>query len=285
MSGHSAPVYACAWDGTFLYSAAGDRFVVRWNPESGEQDGFTVRPDTAAYALAVVPGHPVLLIGCTNGTLIAIDTASRSVLWERNHFGKALFSVAVDTVHGYILTGDAEGRLSVLRRDGSLAASFPLDCGKIRAIHCSSDHAFLACQDGSWRMLELPSFNELYREQAHEGGVLALLHFPEDNTLLTGGKDGHLNLYDLLTGRRVFRLPAHYQAVYGLGSAGGQIISTSMDKTIKIWNYPEWKVVQRVEAKNGGHNRSVNGCLVLTDTVFATYGDDRVIRLWERSAP
>lgn len=281
ISGHSAPVYACTVFGEFIYSTAGDRFVTRWNISDGKQDSFAVRLDAPAYTLGIVPAENLLIIGCTNGTVIAVNADSKQLVWEHNFLGKALFSVVDCPDEKWLVAGDAEGHLLVMDYNGKLLTTFHLDCGKIRSIKHTGNELFIACQDGSWRQLELPTFNEVYRQQAHEGGVTALFVNLAVHTLLSGGKDAHLRLWDTLTGQLLKEWPAHYQTIYGIEQIGEEIVTASMDKTIKIWDRHDWKVTQRIEYKQGGHNRSVNGCFVIDQNRFLTFGDDKTIILFE----
>src|SRR3989338_6188 len=281
ISGHSAPVYACTVFGDFIYSTAGDRFITRWNTSDGKQDSFTVKLDAPAYTLGIVASERLLIIGCTNGTIIAINTDSKQLVWEHNFLGKALFSVVDCPVEKWMVLGDAEGHILVVDYTGKLLTTFHLDCGKIRSIKHAGNILFIACQDGSWRQLELPTFNEINKQQAHEGGVVAVSFNEITNTLLSGGKDAHLRLWDISTGKLLQEWPAHYQTIYGIEQCGDQIITVSMDKTIKIWDSNEWKVTQRIEFKQGGHNRSVNGCVAIDQNRFITFSDDKSILLFE----
>ncbi|NDE11194.1 MAG: hypothetical protein EBZ95_11615 [Chitinophagia bacterium] len=43
ISGHSAAVYSIAFDGIYIYSASGDRYVTRWNLQTGIQDKFAIQ--------------------------------------------------------------------------------------------------------------------------------------------------------------------------------------------------------------------------------------------------
>ena len=281
IAGHSAPVYACAVFGEFIYSTAGDRFVTRWNTSDGNQNAFAVKLDAPAYTLGIVPSERLLIIGCTNGTVIAINIDSKQLVWEHNFLGKALFSITDCPSEKWLVLGDAEGHLLVVDYTGKLLTTFHLDCGKIRSIKCAENNLFLACQDGSWRQLELPTFNEIRTQQAHAGGVVALSVNMVGKTLLTGGKDAHLRLWDLSTAQLLQEWPAHYQTIYGIEQCGEDVITVSMDKTIKIWDSSEWKVSQRIEFKQGGHNRSVNGCLAIDQNRFLTFSDDKTIVLFE----
>jgi len=279
ISGHSAPVYACIAQDDWVYSSAGDRFVTRWNIHTGEQDAFTVRLDTAAYSLGwASPGF--LVIGCTNGTITAIDPQSKTMLWEHNFLGKAVFSCVDCPEEHFLVFGDLDGHLLLVDYSGALLTTFHLNCGKIRQLKCYGNQLFAACQDGNWRLFDLPTFNELQTVQAHNGGVTALQYFPDDHTLLTGGKDARLRLWDTLTGQELIQFPAHYQTIYGVESLIYQrVVTVSMDKTIKIWRMSDWKVEQRIEFRDGGHNRSVNGSFPLNGA-FGTFGDDKQILLW-----
>lgn len=281
ISGHGAPVYACIARDEWIYSAAGDRFVTRWNATTGQQDAFAVKLEAPAYTLGWIADGKRLIAGCTNGTIVAIDTAAKQLAWERNFLGKALFSCEDDPEERCIVLGDQDGHLLVIDYEGNLLTTFHLDCGKIRQLKRYGNRLFAACQDGSWRLFELPTFNELATQFAHAGGVTALAFFPEDHTLLTGGKDAHLRLWDVLTGREMLSLPAHYQTIYGIGQpVPGTVVTVSMDKTIKIWESNGWKVTQRIEFRQGGHQRSVNGCAMLPDGGFLTFGDDKLIHVW-----
>lgn len=280
-SGHAAPVYACAADDQWIYSTAGDRFVTRWNPETGSQDAFAIKLDSPSYVIGLCEQQPLLIIGCANGTIIAIDKTTKTLIWEHNFRGKALFSCIDCPEEGFIILGDAEGELLVVDYSGTLLAGFALNCGKIRQLKRYDNRLFAACQDGTWRLFDLPSLNELVVQKAHEGGTNAVLLFPSAHTLLTGGKDGHLRLWDLITLQELQSIPAHYQTIYGLEACGvASFVTTSMDKTIKIWNTDELKVIQRIEFKQGGHNRSVNGCVSINAGRFVTFSDDKKIILW-----
>jgi outer membrane protein assembly factor BamB len=124
--GHGAPVYCCAWDGTMVYSAAGDKFITRWSIETGKQDNFAIRLDAPAYTIAVFQGK--LFAGLTNGTLICIDLASRELLWEKNFFGNPWFCIEFTAISDFMIAGDSEGNLLVLNLLGE----------KIDSSYCSS---------------------------------------------------------------------------------------------------------------------------------------------------
>ena len=54
ISGHAGAVYTGAVDQNFLYSGSADRYVTRWNIETGEQDKFAIKMDQSVYALEFI---------------------------------------------------------------------------------------------------------------------------------------------------------------------------------------------------------------------------------------
>lgn len=275
--GHGAPVYAVAADDEWIYSAAGDHYVVRWNPNTGLQDTFTIRLDKAAYALHCVANN--LFIGASNGTLIAVNPATKKLLWEINRFGHPIFAIT-STIHQQLVVSDSESNLTVYAFSGDKIVSFNLGAGKIRALHANENRLFVGAEDGTIREFDLSTFNELSCAKVHQAAVNKI-YLLDNHELLSVGRDGYLIKTDLLTGKQLVALPAHYQSIYGLEKIGNQLITCSMDKSLKIWDLDAMKVIQKIEAKNGGHKRSVNAIGVYNDKQFVSVGDDKDVILWE----
>lgn len=279
LKGHSAPIYAVTVIDEYIYTAAGDRFVARWDALNGLQDTFSIRLDAVAYVLAAGDAH-CLFAACTNGTVICVDVQTKQLLWERNYFGRPVFSMVWNRKHRQLILGDAESNLLVIGSDGEKLIGFNLASGKIRALEISEDSLFVGTQNGSVHCFDLLTFNEIETYKAHNGSIHALLYLKSKQALLSGGADGYLVLTDLLTYRQLLRIPAHYQSIYGLIEVGEQIISCSMDKTIKIWNKTPWEVQQRVEWTDGGHKRSVNALHVISSGSFVSVSDDKEAHIW-----
>jgi WD40 repeat protein len=115
-------------------------------------------------------------------------------------------------------------------------------------------------------------------------------HFPGpyvDSQLNTKAK-GSLDLYKHLTNvqhnmkagiYRLQTLEGHQGSVSSILVDGGKLISTSADRTIKIWDLSSGKVLQTLE----GHQGSVSSILVDRDKLISTSAD-RTIKIWDLSS-
>lgn len=282
LNGHAGPIYAASWDGNFLYSSSGDKYVTRWDLNTGLQDSsFTVKLEHAAYALTA--GNGFCFIGCTDGTLLGIDADTKKIAWEHNFFGNAWFSFSIDTNRGWLIAGDSEGNLVVLElQTGKRILHLPLAAGKIRTINIVKNQCYVGTQLIGVLVFSCENWNELASWEPNELGSNVFLSNFRQNELITGGRDAHL-VISSLNYEVIRRIPAHYQTIYGLIRVGNQFVTASMDKTIKIWNSDFSKVDQRIEFKDGGHNRSVNGLVVINDFTFVSYGDDKKIVVWKKA--
>ncbi|AEA45628.1 WD40 repeat domain-containing protein [Fluviicola taffensis] len=282
LNGHAGPIYAASWDGTYLYSSSGDKYVTRWNIVSGLQDtSFTVKLEHAAYTLAV--NSKVCCIGSTDGTLIAVDTESKRVLWEHNFFGNAWFSLLINEEKNWLIAGDSEGNLMVLDVDsGNRILHLPLAAGKIRSLSISNNYCFVCTQLIGILVFSIETWNEIASWEPNELGSNVILPELSQNRIITAGRDAHLVISDL-NYQVIQKTPLHHQTIYGLIRIGNQFITSSMDKTIKVWKSNFKEIDQKMEFKNGGHNRSVNGLVFIDEQTFASYGDDKKIIVWKKN--
>ena len=78
--------------------------------------------------------------------------------------------------------------------------------------------------------------------KGHSGGVVAVCYLPDDLTLVTGGLDRSLRVWDATSGEPLRRLDNHTGAVLGLALRPGQadgtrpmVASIGADRTLRLW--------------------------------------------------
>lgn len=277
--GHSAPIYDLVTDGKFAFTTAGDRYVVKWNLENGLQEGFTIQLDSSAYVLELIDS--VLYIGSTNGTITAIDTQLKRVVWEHNLFGNPwmAFTGHINKEENLLIAGDSAGNMVVLQaKSGEKVIHLPFACGRIRQIHYAENSIWLATQLEGIIQVDFNTMNEVKRFNPHLSSVNRIL--VKKNNIYSVGKDGHLFHINWVNNLKLKALPIHYQAIYGLIGFFDCWITCSMDKTIKIWDLNLEHAIQKIEGKDGGHKKSVNGIRKISENAFISFSDDQTWILW-----
>jgi WD40 repeat protein len=173
--------------------------------------------------------------------------------------------------------GLGSGRLAILdfvRLDWIYLEQISSD--KIRAIvydtntHC----CYIGAKDGELIAFDVSAYCVNDRWHAHDGGVNSLC-FTSTNLLISGGKDGHIRVWN--NKECVNSIPAHRGVVYGLIQVGAYIVSCSRDKTIKVWEMESLKPVQKISF----HRQSVNQMAQQNAHSFVTASDDHRIAHWE----
>ena len=88
------------------------------------------------------------------------------------------------------------------------------------------------------------------------------MHFSTDGkSLLTGGRDGYLNIWQVGNYKIIKSIPANEWAIYDIAySHNSNLFATARRyKIIKIWDSKTFEILKVInKEKNGGHLNSVN---------------------------
>lgn len=124
-----------------------------------------------------------------------------------------------------------------------------------------------------------PWSNCEYILRGHKGWVKTL-HFDNHSTgfLLSGGGGDHfVRVWNLTTYSCVSVLRGHTAGITSLTSNQINIYSSSLDKTIRIWD----KVTGRNVGKYRGHNKYIKSVCLSSNNSMITAGGDDNIRIWD----
>ena len=289
LSGHSASIYAVSAYQGKVFTASGDKFVARWDLEKGAQDNFAIKTDASIYAIQFLQHSPILIIGTSSGAFHVIDTESKKEIRFIIQHSVAIFCIRENLSKNQIVITDADGNISIWdKTTWELILFIPLLVGKIRDVLFSLDgeKMYLACQDGTIRIFDTTYFNEEKSLVAHKEGANCLAFFPlKNNVLISGGKDGFLRVWNLLTDECILQIPAHNFGIYRILfiNEGKCFVTISRDKSIKVWNALDCSVLQKIERKQGGHSHAVNDACLIAENQLCTVGDDKRIIHWVAS--
>lgn len=282
--GHNGPIYDIDFDELYVYSAAADGYVTRWDKTSGKQDSLAIRCEAVPFSIQLFLNGSKLAVGLATGQVHIVDVVQKR---ETHHFTQhkaGIFAIYETLDKRFLCIGDADGFLSVWEISTlKLLIILPLSCGKIRSIRqLNPTNILIAGGTGEVLVLETEFFNELHRFYAHEAGTSVLCLDEGRKELITGGKDGYLRWWDSETFALKKALPAHKGTIYGLEFIDeGHFVSVSRDKSVKVWKAEERSVIQKLMDKSSGHRRSINALCSDKNGQFAYAGDDKMIHLFQ----
>lgn len=286
-SGHSGAILSLDGFENHIFTGSADHFVARWSLISASQEKFAIQAEHSIYKVKLVLQKTHLILGTSAGSLHIIDLIAKKEIKHFIQHKSAIFEIIENSFKNQLYTTDADGNLAVWNTENwDLLLFIPLACGKIRRIILAEngEKIILACQDGTIKIFETTNFNEETSFQAHKDGTNTLAIFPNrHHLLLSGGKDGYLRVWNLTEGKLISEIPAHNFGIYQVDffNLGLNFISISRDKSIKLWDSENLKVIQKIERKQGGHSHAVNAFFKKSEFELVTVGDDKRIIYWE----
>nr|XP_014353135.1 PREDICTED: sterol regulatory element-binding protein cleavage-activating protein [Latimeria chalumnae] len=105
----------------------------------------------------------------------------------------------------------------------------------ITALKAAAGRVVTGSQDHTLRVYRLEDSCCLFTLQGHSGGITAV-YIDQTMVLASGGQDGAICLWDVLTGSRVSHMYGHRGDVTSLLCTASCIISSGLDDVISIWD-------------------------------------------------
>ncbi|RMB93827.1 hypothetical protein DUI87_29704 [Hirundo rustica rustica] len=105
----------------------------------------------------------------------------------------------------------------------------------ITALRAAAGRLVTGSQDHTLRVFRLEDSCCLFTLQGHSGAITAV-YIDQTMVLASGGQDGAICLWDVLTGSRVSHVFAHRGDVTSLTCTASCVISSGLDDVISIWD-------------------------------------------------
>ncbi len=288
---HTGPVHALQVSANgSLISGAADGRVLSWHPSAPDHVQLIAQVPSPVYCVLELKDLDLLLIGTSDGELFVLAPSYRQVLHRFTAHSNGLFALA--RLPGQrIAAAGGDGSLSVWALSNATATrcafirSMPLSDAKLRGLALSpkGDRLAVACGDGAIRILETDGFNEVATCAGHLNGANAVVYHPGKPVLMSGGKDGHLRVWNTDDDYRdVLAIPAHRSTIYGIAfdPSGLRLMSASRDKTVKLWDARSLDPITKGLNGHHGHTHSVN-TVCWTSAGPCSAGDDRKVLRWQ----
>jgi len=287
--GHEGAIYALAYNSLTnkVFSGGFDNIVVEWSIENPKDFAAIAKLPSKTISLKFIPDFNWLLTGQSNGDVHILDLNKKEEIHILRVHTDMIFSICYHEDSGCFYIGSGDGFISVWHISSmSLLRKVNISSKKIRALTFIEGHLYIGCGDGSVKVVNVTSFEviDVLEDHMIDFSVNCIAN-ATDNRILTGSRDGHLNVYSLIEGVRtlVNRIPAHNYAIYDIAFSNDRryFATASRDKSIKIWDAQTFDFIKKIDYVNSkGHTASVNAVLWLNEKLVTT-GDDRKIIVWD----
>ncbi len=289
LTGHNDCIYALTEgsDPRFFYTGAGDGMVVEWDLDFPKDGKLVAKLPHSVYALEVDRERNHLIIGHNFEGIHIIDLNENKEIWSLKLTDQAIFDIKV--VGNEILVGTGDGDLVVVDiQERSVKKHIKLSSKSIRVMTLAPSRHQLAIglSDHSIKILDLnEGFQPVANLLGHTNSVFALSYSPDEQTLVSAGRDAQLKFWDSSDYSLSQNIVAHMYAINFLSfkEDGKYLVTCSMDKSIKVWDVENRKLLKVIDkARNAGHGTSINKVLWSTYSgQVVSISDDRTISIWQ----
>ncbi len=134
--------------------------------------------------------------------------------------------------------------------------------------------------DGSLRLWQADSGEEIMVLRGHAGGVTACAFSPDGARILSAGDDGSLRLWRADSGEEIMVLRGHERAVTACAFSpdGDRVLSAGADGSLRLWQADSGEEIMVLR----GHKDWVWACAFSPDGArILSAGDDGSLRLWQ----
>lgn len=290
-TGHTGSIFAMAIDETedFLYTSGDDGIVARWNLHQTPNDGEGVlRLPISVYSLLHIGAHNMLVAGTSDGTVQFVDLDDKKIIHSHRQTTDAVYGLFWEEEAQRLWMLQAKGLLSAIRLpDFEEDFTLKMSDENLRVIipALTGQGVYVGASDQLITQIDPDGPRRMNQWKAHENSVFALAIHPAGKYLISGGRDAHLNSWDLLNDHALIKsIPAHNFTVNDIAFSpdGDYFMTASRDKTLKVWDAYSFDLLKVIDhARNDGHKHSVNKLRWLTsDNSVISVGDDRRIIRW-----
>ncbi len=272
---------AVAGGSGIVAAGAGDGLVLLWDLATGADAGVLRGHPGAVAALTFAPGGRVLASGGDDCVVRLWDVASaRERLCLTGH--EAPISALVVNVEGNILiSADVNGEIKLWDlAAGSVLHSLRQPGGTLSlAIACDGEKLAAGGRDGSIRVWNIATMQELSVLRCYGRDVNALAFTSDARTLASGGPDGVVRFWETASWKEWNNLEAHNQPITSVTfSPNGQLLATaSKDTTARLWDCISGQLLHDLV----GHAEPIVAAAFAADNfTLCTASQDQTVRSW-----
>ncbi|MDG2311838.1 MAG: WD40 repeat domain-containing protein [Flavobacteriales bacterium] len=286
LAGHNGCIYALEQgvSENTVFTGGSDKFIALWNLKTLQAEKFAASLPSSVYAMCHIPERQLLLAGTTTGSILILDLEKKEEIKILQYHTAPIFDIKYSLKTNCFYTASGDGHFAVCSLDTlSLLQIKKLTQEKIRNIDFNYTNSEIAVALGDRKVLvfDLHTLDHKTDFIAHQSAVYVVRYSPDGKFLLTGGKDAHLNIWNVENYELIRSIPAHNWAIYDIvfNPDATLFATASRDKTIKIWDAKSHELLKRItKTKFEGHTHSVNKLFWSSyHNYLVSVGDDKLV--------
>jgi WD40 repeat protein len=241
-------------DRKIIVSSCGNQ-VHEWDPETGKLLRTLLhlgKTDKPIKTLAFRPDGKFLAVGSDDGILRVVATDTGKIVYTSPSRNARIEKVAYSSNGKMIALGDSAGQVAVYAPElpNPLAMAVQgVDLGEVLGVAFTADNGavFTCGRDQKARLTAGPkpdgtsagnTATRLRDFLGHSGAVTCLAVNPGGDSLITGGEDKSVRVWEVASGKQLRSFQGHLTKVTAVATRpdGQQIASGSEDGAIRIWD-------------------------------------------------
>lgn len=299
LKGHLSSIYKLKFGqhpDEFL-SASGEGLAVSWSlaewrqhPDQELHGKALARVEANLFAMQVIPDSELLLLGGLRGGLFLVDMEKHEELLNLGDPQVAIFDLLLKGKRLYVALGNGCVQSWDIR-SWEMEESWQLGEKSIRRLMALDHHSgsLILASGSDERLFVMDEQGKILQELSTDSVSIFCMEYAEkEKMLITGSRDARLRVWDCHADAGQWTLdmviPAHNYTINDvvLHPEGKFLATASRDKSIKIWKWPQCKLIFVADqGKNEIHNSSVNSLLWSADgKQLLSASDDRTIGIW-----
>lgn len=276
--GHTDAVFCLHFDPSsrFLFSGSADGLVAIWQPGKSENGLSVVRVNAPIWSMLKIQN--TLYVGTSKGNIHEINLTLKKEMRNIQAHSGGVFQI-IPSENG-LLSGGADGILHAWDTKLNLLYSKKISEKSIRTIEVFPDNSglLIACSDNNiYKTNYLGEILNVWK--GHSLSVFSVcFHQTNSHTFVSAGRDAVLRVWN--ESSEIQKIDAHLYAIHSLSLSpcGTFVASSSMDKTIKIWDAKTFKLLKVIDnSKVEAHSNCVNKVLWIANDEIISCSDDKQI--------
>ena len=214
LTGHSDSIYALDKGVVeyLIFSGSGDKIIAQWNLKTFKDEKFVASYPTVLYAICHIPEKQLLLAGTSNGNVHILDLEKNEEIKILKNHTSHIFNIRYSIETNCIYTAGGDGNLAICSLDTFALINIKKLCNeKVRDIdfNYKASEIAVASGDCNIHILDLKSLQEKKVFVGHRLSSNVVRYSPDGKFLLTGGRDGYLNIWQVGQYEKIKSITAH----------------------------------------------------------------------------